>query len=52
MKFDDYNYEKAAGCNKAVDELLGKNSLNILVDKKTTNINDDGTPMRSYWIKP
>jgi len=37
--FDDYNDENLPGCTKAVDELLGKESLFILPDK------------RAYWIK-
>jgi len=52
MMFDDYNYIDTPGCNKAVDELLGKDSLNILVDKRITTVNKDGTPERAYWIKP
>jgi len=52
MMFDDYNYIDTPGCNKAVDELLGKDSLNILVDKRITTVNIDGTPVRAYWVKP
>jgi len=37
--FDDYIDENLPGCTKAVDELLGKESLFILPDK------------RAYWIK-
>ena len=50
--FDDYNYIDTPGCNEAVNELLGKDSLNILVDKRITTVNKDGTPIRAYWIKP
>jgi len=37
--FDDYDVEDLPGCTKAVDELLGRESLSILPDK------------RAYWIK-
>lgn len=37
--FDDYNDEYLPGCTKAVDELLGRESLSIIPDK------------RAYWIK-
>jgi|TARA_B110000495_G_C23032112_1_gene615041 hypothetical protein len=52
MVFDDYNCSLFPGCNRAVHELLGKDSLNILTDKTTTTVNKDGTPIRAYWIKP
>jgi len=38
--FDDYDQEYFPGCAKAVDDLLGRESLSILPDK------------RAYWIKP
>lgn len=37
--FDDYNSPGYLGCNKAVDDLLGRSSLNLLKDH------------RAYWIK-
>jgi len=37
--FDDYNYPGIKGCNKAVDDLIGKESLEIL------------KPYGAYWIK-
>lgn len=37
--FDDYNFPECPGCNKAVDDILGKSSLTIL------------EPVRAYWIK-
>jgi hypothetical protein len=51
IMFDDYNYIDTPGCNKAVDELLGKD-IHILVDKRITTVNKDGSPIRAYWIKP
>ena len=38
--FDDYGVDNLAGCTKAIDELLGRNSLILLPDN------------RAYWIKP
>ena len=38
--FDDYNLPGYLGCNKAVDDLLGRSSLKLL--KRT----------RAYWVKP
>jgi len=52
MIFDDYNYKNTPGCNMAVDEMLGKDSLVILKDKQMTTVNKDGTPIRCYWVKP
>lgn len=52
MMFDDYNCSLFPGCNQAVHELLGKDSLNILTDKRITTVNKDGTTIRCYWIKP
>ena len=37
--FDDYDSPGLLGCNKAVDDLLGRSSLNLLKDN------------RAYWIK-
>ena len=37
--FDDYGLDGIAGCTKAIDKLLGRDSLSILPDK------------RAYWIK-
>ena len=51
IMFDDYNYKETVGCNMAVDELLGKDSIVILDDKQITTINKDGTPIRAYWVK-
>lgn len=39
IMFDDYNFPECPGCNKAVDDILGKSSLTIL------------EPVRAYWIK-
>jgi len=38
--FDDYNSPGYLGCNKAVDDLLGRSSLHLL------------KRVRAYWIKP
>jgi len=51
IMFDDYNYRETPGCNKAVDELLGKDSIVILDDKRITTVNKGGTPIRAYWVK-
>jgi len=40
MLFDDYNMPEYPGCNKAVDDLLGRSSLILL------------KPHKAYWIKP
>jgi len=52
MIFDDYNHEYTPGCNKAVNDLLGKDSIIILDDKRITTVSEYGTPVRAYWIKP
>ena len=49
--FDDYNYYETKGCNKAVDELLGKSNLVIIKDKNISNTNKFGQATRAYWIK-
>ena len=51
IMFDDYNYKETPGCNRAVDELLEKDSIVILDDKRITTVNKDGTPIRAYWVK-
>ena len=38
--FDDYNSPEYLGCNKAVDDLLGRSSLKLLKHH------------RAYWVKP
>lgn len=38
--FDDYNSPEHLGCTKAVDDLIGPSSLNLL------------KPHRAYWVKP
>ena len=51
IMFDDYNYKETLGCNRAVDELLEKDSIVILDDERITTVNTDGTPIRAYWVK-
>ena len=50
--FDDYNYHDYKGCNKAVDELLGKSNLCIIKEKNISNVDEHGNIARAYWIKP
>ena len=50
--FDDYNYHDYKGCNKAVDESLGKSNLHIIKAKNISNVDEHGNVARAYWIKP
>ena len=50
--FDDYNYHDYKGCNKAVDESLGKSNLHIIKEKNISNVDEHVNVARAYWIKP